>query len=107
MDQIGKVTTREELKALMVRFLKNGSPVPFGVTSLPEREYYFRDEDRTKKIRDEFVAHVDRTLQLGGVSVSGAPDEDHRGAAGSLQPLQQNGAGGIERAFAEFDDHVP
>lgn len=92
LDQIGKVTTREELKALMVRFLRNGDPVPFGVmggpdlkdtsrivanvfvggTSLPEREYYFRDDDRTKKIRDEFVAHVDRTLRLGGISVSDA-----------------------------------
>ena len=92
LDQIGKVTTREELKALMVRFLKNGSPVPFGVmggpdlkdtsrivanvfvggTSLPEREYYFRDDERTKKIRDEFVAHVERTLKLGGIDAPGA-----------------------------------
>ena len=92
LDQIGKVTTREELKALMVRFLRNGSPVPFGVmggpdlkdtsrivanvfvggTSLPEREYYFRDDERTKKIRDEFVAHVERTLKLGGIDAPGA-----------------------------------
>ena len=92
LDQIGKVTTREELKALMVRFLRNGDPVPFGVmggpdlkdtsrivanvfvggTSLPEREYYFRDDERTKKIRDEFVAHVERTLKLGGIDAPGA-----------------------------------
>ena len=91
LDQISKVATREELKALLLRFLKNGAPVPFGVgagpdlkntseiiaqvfvggMSLPEREFYFRDDDRTKKIRDEFVVHIDRTLKLGGIN---APD---------------------------------
>jgi len=91
LDEIGKVTTREELKAMMLRFLKNGDPVPIGVrsgpdskntseivaaisaggTSLPEREFYFRDDERTKKIRDEFVAHVDRMMGLGGVTAVG------------------------------------
>jgi putative endopeptidase len=33
---------------------------------LPERDYYFRDDKRTKDIRSEYVAHVARTFQLLG-----------------------------------------
>jgi predicted metalloendopeptidase len=92
LDRIGKLKTREDLKALLLQFLKEGISVPFGIgsgpdlkntteivanlflrgTSLPEREYYFRDDERTKKIRDEFVAHVDRTLQLGSIASADA-----------------------------------
>jgi len=92
LDHIAKVSTRTELKALMLQFLRDGAPVPFalrsspdmkntnemvayfgvGGISLPEREFYFRDDERTKKIRAEFVAHVDRTLQLGGIKAADA-----------------------------------
>jgi putative endopeptidase len=33
---------------------------------LPERDYYFRNDKRTKDIRDEYLAHVSRTFQLLG-----------------------------------------
>ncbi len=33
---------------------------------LPERDYYFRDDTRTKDIRAKYVAHVARTLELLG-----------------------------------------
>jgi putative endopeptidase len=33
---------------------------------LPERDYYFRDDKRTKDIRTEYLAHLSRTLQLLG-----------------------------------------
>jgi putative endopeptidase len=33
---------------------------------LPERDYYFRDDKRTKDIRAEYVAHVARTFELLG-----------------------------------------
>jgi endothelin-converting enzyme/putative endopeptidase len=33
---------------------------------LPERDYYFRDDARTKDIRAEYVKHVARTLELLG-----------------------------------------
>jgi endothelin-converting enzyme/putative endopeptidase len=35
---------------------------------LPERDYYFRDDARTKAIREEYVKHVARTLALLGES---------------------------------------
>ncbi len=92
LEQIAKVTTREELKALLLRRLADGGAVPFRVmgtpdmknttqivanvfvdgTSLPERDFYFRDDERSRKIRDEFVAHVDRLLGLGGIRVADA-----------------------------------
>jgi predicted metalloendopeptidase len=87
LDQIAKVSTREEFQAVLLQLLRRGVRVPFGIgagpdaknttqvvamvmlngTSLPEREFYFRDDERTKKIRDAFVAHVDRMLRLGGI----------------------------------------
>src|SRR5271170_4326823 len=33
---------------------------------LPERDYYFRDDARTKALREEYLAHVARTLALVG-----------------------------------------
>lgn len=89
LDAINGIGTREQLKAVIVQLLRAGAPQPIAVMSspdmknatevlanialtgisLPEREFYFREDDRSKKIREEFVAHVDRTLQLGGVAV--------------------------------------
>lgn len=87
LDRIAKISTREELKAAMLRMLATGSSSPFTVTgnedskdtsrvvaylgvagvSLQDREYYFRDDARTKRIRDEFAKHVTRLLALGGI----------------------------------------
>ncbi len=36
--------------------------------SLPERDYYFNADEKTKKIRDEFLKHVERMLVLIGQS---------------------------------------
>jgi len=92
LDRIGKVATREGLKALLLQFLQNAYPGPVTIsaaqdlkntsqviaqvavqgTSLPEREFYFREDDRSKLIRGEFAAHVDRTLKLGGIDSPGA-----------------------------------
>jgi endothelin-converting enzyme/putative endopeptidase len=33
---------------------------------LPERDYYFRDDARARALRDQYVAHVARTLELIG-----------------------------------------
>ncbi|MDX2269490.1 MAG: M13 family metallopeptidase [Bryobacter sp.] len=37
--------------------------------SLPERDYYFRTDARSVKIREEFVAHVERLLTLAGQTI--------------------------------------
>jgi putative endopeptidase len=38
-----------------------------GGLGLPERDYYFKTDDASKKIRDAYVLHVQRTLELVGV----------------------------------------
>jgi predicted metalloendopeptidase len=40
--------------------------VTAGGLSLPERDYYFREDEKSKKIRDEFVAHVAKMHALHG-----------------------------------------
>jgi predicted metalloendopeptidase len=37
-----------------------------GGLGLPERDYYFRDDERSKRIREQYVAHVSRMLGLLG-----------------------------------------
>lgn len=91
LSEIAAVTSRDQFKDLLRSFARRGLPVPFGVMatpdlkntsviiasvsiiaiSLPEREFYFREDGRTKRIRDEFAAHVDRTFGLAGIP---APD---------------------------------
>jgi putative endopeptidase len=34
---------------------------------LPDRDYYFRTDEQSKKIRDEYVAHIRNMFQLAGV----------------------------------------
>ncbi len=52
--------------------LKHNTEVIFyagqGGLGLPERDYYTRDDDDSKKLRDKYQAHVARMLQLSGYS---------------------------------------
>ncbi len=46
--------------------------VDSGGLSLPERDYYFKDDARSKQIREEFLAHAARMLELLGDSKESA-----------------------------------
>ncbi len=52
-----------------------------GGLSLPDRDYYTRDDDKSKEIRAKFVEHVARTMELLG----DAPDAARREAARILE----------------------
>ncbi|HVU35948.1 MAG TPA: M13 family metallopeptidase [Opitutaceae bacterium] len=43
-----------------------------GGLGLPDRDYYLRTDPKSQKIRDEYVAHVTRILQLAGESETAA-----------------------------------
>ena len=65
-----------------------------GGTNLPERAYYL--EDKYKAIRDAYVAHIAKTLELGGVSATGAKQQaawvmavETELATASLTPIEQ------------------
>ncbi|HEX8722203.1 MAG TPA: M13 family metallopeptidase, partial [Pyrinomonadaceae bacterium] len=46
-----------------------------GGLGLPDRDYYTKDDERSRKIRDEYVAHVARTFQLAGSDADRAAAE--------------------------------
>ncbi|MDR3385770.1 MAG: M13 family metallopeptidase [Rudaea sp.] len=43
-----------------------------GGLGLPERDYYFKPDDASKKIRDAYVLHVQRSLELVGIKAEDA-----------------------------------
>jgi predicted metalloendopeptidase len=43
-----------------------------GGLGLPDRDYYFRDDEKSKKIRAAYVAHVAKTLELAGAAPADA-----------------------------------
>ena len=45
------------------------------IFSMPDRDYYFRDDEKSKQIRAEFLQHVSRMLQLSGMA---QPEADAR-----------------------------
>jgi predicted metalloendopeptidase len=46
-----------------------------GGLGLPDRDYYLRDDDASKKVRDKYVAHVAKMLALAGDSPADAAAE--------------------------------
>jgi putative endopeptidase len=91
--RISAIKTRQDLVAMLVsleledglaptRVINVSDPenadqviagIAVGGLSLPDRDYYFRDDARSKTIRDEFLQHVQRLLQLlGGSPVTAA-----------------------------------
>ena len=45
-----------------------------GGLGLPDRDYYVKDDARSKEIREKYVAHVAEALRLSGVSAQQAAD---------------------------------
>ena len=41
---------------------------------LPDRDYYVKDDDKSKEIRDSYVGHVERMMKLAGLSAKQAKD---------------------------------
>jgi predicted metalloendopeptidase len=95
LGQIEKISSPKELLDTLVAFQKNS---PFGPVivfarqdsknssetvasvsptglSLPERDYYFRDDERTKAIRAEFLVHAARMLTLAGAPPEAAAEQ--------------------------------
>lgn len=43
-----------------------------GGLGLPDRDYYFKDDEKSKKIREEYVAHIGKMLELTGTNAAAA-----------------------------------
>ena len=88
LDRIDSVRTAADVGAEIARLHRIGISAGFFIASeedpgnsdmtiagagqgglgLPDRDYYFRDDARSKEIRDRYVVHVSRMLELAGGS---------------------------------------
>jgi len=86
LDLVAKITDQKSLQAEIVRLhsygynaafgsgsirdFKNSADVIIGIVQgglgLPTRDYYFKTDDRSKAIRDEYVNHVAKMFELMG-----------------------------------------
>lgn len=50
---------------------------------LPDRDYYVKDDDKSKELRQKYVAHVERMMQLGGF-----PAKEAKEAAADVMAIE-------------------
>jgi predicted metalloendopeptidase len=92
LDRVAAIQSPRDLKAALIEFDRVQRPGPIGLyatqdykssrdtiaaigaggLSLPDRDYYLKDDDRSKHIREEFLKHVAKTLELAGDSSESA-----------------------------------
>ncbi len=63
-----------------------------GGLGLPDRDYYLRDDDKSKKLRELYVAHVAKILELGGDTPA-----DAQAAAGAVMNVEISLARGSKK----------
>jgi endothelin-converting enzyme/putative endopeptidase len=100
LDRVAAVKTKAELPALVAHLHAAGTGAFFGFGSeqdfkdatrvlaitgqgglgLPDRDYYFRDDPKSKELREKYAAHVERMFALLG----DAPAVAKKNAAGVL-----------------------
>jgi len=69
-----------------------------GGLGLPERDYYFNSEEGTAKVRQEYVAHIERTLRLLGADPAAA-------SAGATQVMAfETALAQVSRKLADLRD---
>ena len=61
-----------------------------GGLGLPDRDYYTKDDDKSKQIREQYVQHVSKMLQLAGDSPSAAAAEANTVMAVETQMARQS-----------------
>ena len=98
LDRISAISNRRDLQDAFARMASFDFAVPFtiyanndarnsseviaelsqGGLGLPDRDYYFRTDERSQKTRDEYVKHVAAMLRLAGAD---APTADRQAQA--------------------------
>ncbi len=96
--RINAIKTRGELVAQMASFYKQGVRAVFGFGSgpdmhdasieiahvtdggitLPDRDYYLKDDAKSKDIREKYLAHIQKMLELAGDKPDVSADEARR-----------------------------
>lgn len=109
LERISKISSLDGLRAVLVDLqgiglapgtlfalpdLKNSKEmianIGAGGISLPDRDYYFREDPRSQKIREEFLRHVERMFVL-----MGEPQENAAAAAQKVMAFEKELAGSM------------
>ena len=87
LDRIDAIATHDELAVYFASAIMRGLDAPFAIAQfadlkdpkhygiymfqsglgLPEREYYFNTDDKSKELREQYVAHVQKMFELAGL----------------------------------------
>jgi putative endopeptidase len=95
-----RVTTGPDAKnpdRMVVQIVERDRPGRTGtsILSLPDRDYYFKEDEASRRVRAEFAAHTARLLALAGTPASAAEAEARtvvgfeRALAESVMPLAE------------------
>jgi predicted metalloendopeptidase len=118
LDRIRAARTRQDIRALWVSLQRDGFTLPpalswepdsknpedilssigRGGLSLPDRDYYLKDDENSKSIRAELGKHMDRMLALAGKSES-----DRASAAKAILEIE-NGLAKASMPLADLRD---
>ena len=86
LDRIAAISSYDELSAYFAEATKRGYGMPFGLAQfpdmknpgfygvyafqgglgLPDREYYFNDDEKSAALREQYVAHIEKMFGLAG-----------------------------------------
>jgi len=86
LERIDAIASHDDLAVYFASAVKRGLDAPFAVTQfadlkepklygiymfqsglgLPDREYYFNDDDKSTEIREKYVAHIEKMFKLAG-----------------------------------------
>ncbi|MDH3374560.1 MAG: peptidase M13 [Gammaproteobacteria bacterium] len=100
-ERIDAITNYEELAVYFAGATRRGYAMPFAIAQfsdmknpnyygiyafqaglgLPDREYYFTDDDKSVELREKYVAHIVKMLDLAGI-------EDGEAAAATIMALE-------------------
>ena len=86
LDRIAAISDYDELSAYFAEATRRGYGMPFGLAQfpdmknpgfygvyafqgglgLPDREYYFNDDEKSAALREQYVAHIEKMFDLAG-----------------------------------------
>ena len=92
LERIAAISSYDELSAYFAEATTRGYGMPFGVMQfpdmknpgfygmyafqgglgLPEREYYFNEDEKSAALRDQYVAHIEKMFDLAGLDGAAA-----------------------------------
>ena len=101
LDRVAAISDYDELSAYFAEATKRGYGMPFGLAQfpdmknpgfygvyafqgglgLPDREYYFNQDEKSASLREQYVAHIEKMFDLAGF-------EGGAGAAQTIMALE-------------------